>query len=280
MLKFLDGLPKDFEIYENTRITDFDLDEKTLITKDGYTVKADKIIIATRFPVILNNFYYLKMYQTKSYVITFRASPLDGIYNGTGDDALYMRSYGGHTVLGGFDHRTGRHKKNVNYYDKLKAAARKFFNTADGDFTGEWSAEDTVTFDGVPFAGCLSEKHSDVYILTGFNEWGVLNSMICSRVICNLIAGKPEKYKDVFSPRRPYLRKNIGSFLHHGIVAAGSLLRGLWQGKDACTHIGCGLRYNRAENVYECPCHGSRYDCDGRLLDGPTAKNTRSLRSD
>ena len=42
-----------------------------------------------------------------------------------------------------------------------------------------------------------------------------------------------------------------------------------------CTHLGCALKWNEIDNVYECPCHGSRYDRNGKLLNGPARKNLR-----
>jgi len=272
LLKFLIGLPKHFEIYENTRIVDFILDEGLLKTHNGFSIKADKIVIATRFPPILSEVYYFKMYQAKSYVIAFKHPPLDGTYTGSGDESLYMRSYGEYLLLGGFDHRAGRHKKNVNYYDRLKRKAKELFNVNESDIDYAWSAMDSVTYDKVPFAGSLSKKHPNTYVLTGFNEWGVLNAMICGRIVANAIAHKEDEFWQVFSTYRPYCSKNFGSFLPHALIAAGALVKGLFQGKKKCGHIGCGLRYNHVENVYECPCHGSRYDKEGNLLDGPATK--------
>ena len=273
LLKFLKGLPKDFDMYENTRIVNFIFKENKLRTENGKTIKADKIIVATRFPAILNNKYFLKMYQAKSYVITFKHQLLDGIYSGVEDSGFYMRSYGDYMLLGGFDHRAGRHKKKVNYYDKLKASAKELFGIEEGDIKDSWSAMDSVTYDAVPFAGSISKKKSDVFVITGFNEWGVLNSMICSRVVSNCIAPKDDKFKTIFIPRRHYCRKNFGSFLHHALIATWAWVCSLFRVRKACKHIGCGLRYNHIENVYECPCHGSRYDRSGKLLDGPATKN-------
>lgn len=274
-LRFLGGLPKNFDIYENTRITDFIFKKKILKTENGHKIKAGKIVIATRFPAVMDGAYYFKMYQTKSYVITFSHSPLGGIYNGTTDDSLYIRSYGDDVLIGGFDHRTGFHKNKIDYYQKLREAAEKYVGAREDDFGEYWSAEDAVTFDGIPFAGRVTKKkkHKDIFVLCGFNEWGMTNAMICSRVVANLATDKPEKYKKLFCPARPYLRKNLGKFLRHGGVAAASLLRGVFKGKKSCRHIHCGLKYNKLEDVWECPCHGSRYDKDGNILDGPAVKN-------
>jgi len=273
VLKFLSGLPFDFDIYENTRIVDFILDEGLLISQTGHKIKANKIIIATRFPPVLSEVYYFKMYQAKSYVIAFKnAEELDGLYTGSGDESLYMRSYGEYLILGGFDHRAGRHKMDVNYYEKLKHAAKKYFRIDENQIEYAWSGMDSVTYDKIPFVGSLSEKHTNTFVITGFNEWGILNAMICSRIAANAIIHKEDEYFKTFSSHRPYCRRNIGSFLPHALIATGALIKGLFQGKKRCGHIGCGLRFNSIENVYECPCHGSRYDIDGNLLDGPSTK--------
>ena len=273
ILKFLLELPKDFDIFENTRIVDFILDKGILKTETGNTITANKIVIATRFPAILSELYYFKMYQTKSYVIAFKAPTLDATYNGTADDSLYFRSYGDYVLLGGFDHRTGRHKCGVNYYDKLTACAKKYFNVDDDKIEYAWSSMDSTTYDAIPFAGSLSEKHSNAFVITGFNEWGVANAMMCSRIVANAIVGKKDEFYKVFSTYRPYCAKNIGSFIPHALIASGSLLKGLFNPKKRCSHIGCGLKYNKIEDVFECPCHGSTFTADGKLLDGPAVKD-------
>lgn len=274
-LKFLAGLPKKFDIYENTRITDIIIKEKTLKTQSGKKIKADKIVFATRFPVVIDGAFYFKMYQAKSYVTAFRHKPLGATYNGTIEDALYFRSYGDKVLLGGFDHRTGYHKNKVNYYEKLKKAAKELFGAEEKDFVSDWSAEDAVTFDTVPFAGRVSKKkkHRDVFVLGGFNEWGMASAMICAKTVAEEVAGSVAKYQKLFCPSRPYYFKNFGKFLRHGGVAAVHLTAGLFKGRHSCRHIHCSMKYNKLENVWECPCHGSRYDADGNLLDGPAAKS-------
>jgi len=274
LLKFLSSLPKNFDIFENTRIVDFIFDKNLMIDENGNKIRAKKIVIATRFPVIMNNVYYFKMYQAKSYVVTFKSPPLGAMFNGAEDGGLYMRSYKDYMLLGGYDHRTGKHKKCVDYYFKLKEKAKEMFGAKDSDFGDFWSAEDSVTYDDIPFAGSISKKHPNVFVITGFNEWVILNAMICGQVVSNLISEKHEKYAELFSPHRKYCRKNIGSLLPHGLIAAGSLLKSPFT-KHRCTHIGCALKFNNVENVYECPCHGSRFDVNGKLLDGPAVKDLK-----
>jgi len=272
IVKFLAKLPKDFDIYEGTRIVDFILDEGLLKTAKGFNIKAKKVVIATRFPVILSEFYFIKEYQEKSYVVAFKHPKLDATYCGTADNGLYMRSYGDYMLLGGLDHRTGMHDKDFDYFEKLASIAKKMFGVDPSNIEYKWSSMDAMTFDITPFAGALSKKHTDAYVITGFNEWGILNSMICSRVVANSIATVPDRFSQVFSVRRPYVGKNLGKMLPHACVAVGGLTVGLFQGKMRCSHIGCGLRYNKLENIYECPCHGSQYDTSGNLIGGPAVR--------
>ena len=76
------------------------------------------------------------------------------------------------------------------------------------------------------------------------------------------ISGRKNKYAKLFHPKRwspafPLL-KNIG-------VAGINLLKP----KKRCTHLGCALYYNKEEQVYECPCHGTKYDNEGNILFNP-----------
>ena len=36
-----------------------------------------------------------------------------------------------------------------------------------------------------------------------------------------------------------------------------------------CTHLGCVVPWNKAENKFMCPCHGSQYDATGKKVRGP-----------
>lgn len=42
-----------------------------------------------------------------------------------------------------------------------------------------------------------------------------------------------------------------------------------------CKHLGCKLNYNQIDHTWECPCHGTRYDEQGNILDGPAKTNIK-----
>ena len=58
------------------------------------------------------------------------------------------------------------------------------------------------------------------------------------------------------------------------LVDSWESIRGLWKGlwcekERKCPHLGCELEWNEEEQSWDCPCHGSRFDRDGGVLDNP-----------
>ncbi|MGB7275630.1 MAG: cytochrome b6-f complex iron-sulfur subunit [Geitlerinemataceae cyanobacterium] len=51
-----------------------------------------------------------------------------------------------------------------------------------------------------------------------------------------------------------------------------------WGIVDNCTHLGCTFPWNSNENQFQCPCHGSRYDADGRVVRGPAPLPLKLVR--
>ena len=52
--------------------------------------------------------------------------------------------------------------------------------------------------------------------------------------------------------------------------------RGLYAVSAVCTHLGCVIR--DTETGFACPCHGSRYDADGRVIGGPAPRGLSFVR--
>ncbi|MFW5779857.1 MAG: NAD(P)/FAD-dependent oxidoreductase, partial [Bacillota bacterium] len=150
-IKFLEGLPKNYEIIENTRVIKVDTKNKILYTPKAQ-IKADIIVIATGFPIIdVPGLYFAKMYKSSSYSIAFRGGKLDGVYQADIENGLTYRSYGEYIIMGGLDHRTGRMDKQMKF-ERLKEKAAKSFGD-NLEYTHNWSANDCMTADGIPYAG-------------------------------------------------------------------------------------------------------------------------------
>lgn len=302
-LKFLAQLAKNFEIFENTRILKIDMDKKVLYTKN-FKIKADKIVIATNYPIVkLKGAYFIKLYKSHSYCVSTEGfNDLDGTYQSDTENGFTFRSCENKLIIGGLDHRTGR-VDSITKKQKLDEIAKKYFNLKTKYF---WDANDVVTYDGLPIIGHFSKKHNAVYIITGFNKWGMTNSMASALLVTDLISGKANKFEKLFSPQR--FNFSLGAFLINIGVSLKNLLgkpalppltsyktlkvgegdivnykgskKAVYRDKDNnfhvcspyCKHLGCQLAFNKNTVTWDCPCHGSRYDIDGNIITAPTVE--------
>ena len=102
-----------------------------------------------------------------------------------------------------------------------------------------------------------------MYVTTGYNKWGMTSAMVSARILCDAVLGKESKFAPLFSPSRTTLRKQL---IANTAAAARRLLRPTTK---RCPHLGCGLIWNETEHSWDCPCHGSRFDSEGNVLDNP-----------
>ena len=130
-----------------------------------------------------------------------------------------------------------------------------------------WGNQDCMSLDGLPYVGAYSPHMPNVYVAAGFNAWGMTNSMVAADVIAHQIFGKVHPLTDVFRPDRSVLHKQL--LCNLGATAADFLMPTI----KRCPHMGCALKWNPHEHSWDCPCHGSRFDEEGELLDTPAQKN-------
>ena len=262
-LKFLYSLAQDLIIYENTPIREFV--ETTAIT-DTCQIHADKIIMATHFPIInKHGTYFLKLYQQRSYVLALEnAQNVGGMYIDAAKNGLSLRNYSGLLLLGGGGHRTGKQGGN---WAALKDFAS--IHHPNAGIARQWATQDCMSLDGVPYIGQYSKSTPKLYVATGFNKWGMTSAMAASVILRDLVQDKENAYAPVFSPSRHMLRKQLAV---NGWEAATNIFS---FSKKRCPHLGCALKWNRAEHSWDCPCHGSRFTEEGKLLDNPATGNLK-----
>lgn len=256
-LKFLNFIAKDLTIYENTAVKE--LKGLTAVCEVG-EIKAQKIIVATHFPIInKHGSYFLKMHQKRSYVSAFLgAKPLEGMYRDESEEGFSFRSAGKFLIIGGESKRTG---KKSGGWEQISSFAEKYYPTATEKYT--WAAQDCITLDGVPYIGNYSANTPDLYVATGFNKWGMTSSMAAAEMLTDMIRGKKNEFAEVFSPSRHILRKQL---VLNATSAVGGLL---YPTVKRCPHLGCALKWNKNERSWDCPCHGSRFSREGKLLNTP-----------
>ncbi len=262
-LKFLAALLPGLRIHEHTKV--LELAPGMAVTHQG-RVRAESIIIATHFPILnKHGCYFLKQYQHRSYVLALRGAPeLSGMYVDEAPDGISLRREGQLLLLGGGGHRTG---KAGGGWEALDAFAREYWPQA--ETVCRWATQDCMTLDGVPYIGAYSRGTRGLFVATGFNKWGMTSAMAAAEILTDLVQGRENPYAPVFNPSRSILRPQLAI---NALEAAAGLLTPTVR---RCPHMGCALKYNAAEHSWDCPCHGSRFDGEGRLLDGPATGDLR-----
>lgn len=207
-------------------------------------------------------------------------------------------------MLGGADHKTGEPADPRNPFEQLEDYARKLFRVKSVDF--RWSSQYYVPADGLPYIGHLPGKIGPVYVATGFGGNGITFGSLAAKILSDLIVRGSSPYEDLFRPGRVkpvagfknFVKENsqvIKHFIADRIVPAeleslAELAPGeamITNYKDrklavyrdpageiraldpVCPHAKCFVQWNKAENSWDCPCHGSRFSPDGRVLTGP-----------
>ncbi|MFI5686563.1 FAD-dependent oxidoreductase [Streptomyces sp. NPDC051636] len=191
-------------------------------------------------------------------------------------------------------------------FERLEAWAGEHFPGV--ELTHAWATQDNDPTDTVPLVGPLHPGARHTYVATGFGGWGLSGGMMAGLLLTSLITGRACPWRELYDPRRVKSTvREAPSFLKHQAQVArhfvGDRLRSspsvdeIGPGEGAvvqaghermavhrdegghlhalsarCTHMGCLVAFNAAERAWECPCHGSRFDVDGKVIQGPAIK--------
>lgn len=256
-LKFAAGIAAGLNIYEKTPVREWI--GNTAVTDRGQ-ITASKIIIATHFPMLnKHGGYFLKLHQQRSYVLAAEmAMDVGGMYLAAEEGGFSFRNQGALLLIGQGSHRTGKKSRGWEAAEEL---VRSRFPQA--RITTRWANQDCMTLDGLPYIGRYSRRAPDVYVATGFNKWGMTNAMAAAGILTDLVLGQENPYATLTSPQRSMLQPQL---LCNGAEAMVNLLTPT---RPRCPHLGCALKWNPRERSWDCPCHGSRFDADGKLLNNP-----------
>ena len=221
---------------------------------------------------------------------SIRAIPLDD-----GEDLL---------MVGGEGHKTGTGGDTEQRYERLERFAREHWDVESVAY--RWSSQDGSTLDGMPYVGRLTPRSDRVLMATGFAKWGISGGTAAAQALSDLTAGRDSAAAQLFDPWRRTVRASAVKFLEEnaqaGLRFAGDRLSkpgarpldslapgegdivghngekvAAYRDEDGaltavsarCTHLGCQVNWNSAERSWDCPCHGSRFAPDGRVLEGP-----------
>ena len=304
-LEFIKHLCDKLVIYENTKVLKVKGHE--IRTSNG-VLYGENIVFASHYPFPkIPGFYFVREHQERSYVMAVRGIPKwEGMYYSEEKNGLSFRWFKDILLIGGGGHRTGKTGDKCGY-SELKKQIDMIY--PEYEEVCHWSAQDCVTHDELPFIGQFSTWHPYWYVASGFKKWGMTTSMISAQIICDEICGRENPYKSLFTPQRCHFWSSANKLLKDIGISSSGLIKGhlhmpMFKTKNPkrgeaaivrhglkrygvyhdskgiiheisvkCPHMGCELQWNGEEHTWDCPCHGSRFDCDGKLIDGPSLKS-------
>lgn len=265
-MKFAKAIADKLRIFEKSKV--IDVEPNYVICEHG-KVRADYIVMATNYPIInFPGLYFMRQHRERAYVRAVKNVPkLDGMYYGI-DGGHSFRNSGDKILISGQSHRSG--KKSVENATELKRDVG--YDYPQGKVCYSWSTQDCMTHDGIPFIGRYSIHSPNLFVISGFNKWGMTSSMLASDIIADMIFNKPNDLENLFTPQRFHATSTKGLLEDIGQSVVG-LGAGVFTKKERkCTHLGCRLKENKEEGTWDCPCHGSRFAKDGKVINGPAIK--------
>ncbi len=214
-------------------------------------------------------------------------------------------------IVGGEDHKTGQKHDGAQRWGKLEQWTRNRFPMIE-EIEFRWSGQVMEPIDGLAFIGRNPSDADNVFIATGDSGQGMTHGTIAGMLLTDLITGRENAWAGLYDPSRKTAAA-IGDFIHENLNVAAQYADVLTPGevdsiediekdegavvrsglsktavyRDAagvvhtlsavCRHLGCIVTWNAAEKTWDCPCHGSRYDRFGVVINGPANSNLKEV---
>lgn len=286
------------QIYENTIATDIDFKNGRYYVKtENGEITTNKVIVCSHYPFfVIPGLMPIKLHQERSYVVVSESENKAFSAINIDKPTISVRYHNDNLILGGYSHHLSDKLDYKNEEDKLIRFHKNNFKTK---ILYSWQVHDNMTTDYMPFIGRLNKNYPNLLIATGFNKWGMTNGTIAGKILSDIVLNKNNKYEELFNPSRSInISKILNSIANNfkiGKTYVGTkLVKPKMKGafitnidgircgvyideenkkhivKNICPHLKCNLVFNRADNTWDCPCHGSRFDIDGNLIEGPS----------
>ncbi|TCI47485.1 MULTISPECIES: FAD-dependent oxidoreductase [unclassified Exiguobacterium] len=260
----------------------------------------------------IRGLYFSKFEVERSYIVACETNgPVpDGMYLSVDSPSRSFRTFNdgdrSYVLVGGEGHLSGHVTETRTRYDRLEQFANEAFRAKKSSF--RWSSQDLITLDHLPYVGQMFSREPDIFVATGFAKWGMTNGIASGLLLADLLTGHENRFTELLDPLRSKFKPaDVGQFLKTNMDTAAQFVKGTLEkpgslddlqldeggvvhvdGKKVgayrdldnnchlvstrCTHMGCGVNWNNAERSWDCPCHGSRFDTQGNVLEGPATK--------
>lgn len=307
-VKYLDQLAiickkSKIKIFEKTKIIKIIKNDGYICKTDkGLKIKCNKLILACHYPYFLKPYFMpLKVNIEKSYL---GAAIVDKVKNKSYITSAYpyksLRYYkdkekyliyltNSHIICDNLDEKR-------NFKQMLKE-----IDDLDINLSYYWSNDDLMTVDGMPYIGRLEKNNDNLFIGTGYNTWGNTNGTLAGYCLCKLVLNEECEYEKIFDPLRVNKLSYIGKIIVNsyynmkGYIENKLIKNKYWYNKNVsyevinnknvaiykdgdkeyivyskCPHLGCTLIFNEIDKTWDCPCHASRFNLEGKCIKGPS----------
>lgn len=300
-------------VVEHCRVTDIEtqVDRVSVVSERG-AVFADTVVLATGSPILDRGLFFAKLEPSRSFVAAYRLAdrpPPRGMYVSLSSPRRSLRTAedtdGAELlVVGGGSHVVGRADDTRAEIFALDVWVAEHFGRAER--VTWWGAQDYRSHSRLPFAGPMPRGGGRIYTATGYNKWGMTNSIAAAlTIVADMLGGHLEwaltmRAHALRAPTiRDALRMNAevagqavggwagaefaathrpenlaegeGVVVREGIspVAVARVDGTVCQVSAVCTHLGGIVKWNNAERSWDCPLHGSRFTASGARIEGP-----------
>ncbi|MBL7545405.1 MAG: FAD-dependent oxidoreductase [Bdellovibrionaceae bacterium] len=299
------------QIYTLTHVEEISSGREAFVkTRDGHTVRCTAIVVATHTPVNDWVTMHTKQYSYRTYAMSFKipkGKMEKGLYWDTAKPSHYIRLGNEDTlIVGGEDHKTGQELYPEKCFTKLEQWARLHFPFIE-EIKHKWSGQVLEPMDRLGYLG-RNPGDQNVFIITGDSGNGMTNGTIGAMLIVDLIMNRVNSWEKLYDPSRlslkgvpTYLKENLnvaaqyadwvttassrsleemptneGRVFRNGIQLIAAYKNDIGDVTTltaVCPHLGGVVSWNSVEKSWDCPCHGSRFDCHGRVIEGPAIQD-------
>jgi len=296
-------------VFENSRVLHVHEGHPCRVRTENGTVIADRVVVATHYPILDRGVYFARLEAIRAYCVAVRlrsGTPPADLAISVGSPAWSLSSSDDLLIVCGASHPAGERGITEERFHRLDSFARAHWDVA--QVTHRWSAQDPRPYDDLPMIGSYTPGSKRLFVATGYAKWGLSTATFGAMILADLLTDKANPWANRFSPHRATLsatpslvrmnakvaRDLVGDRLvpvdggttkdipagEARVVQDGLGRKGVYRDEGGglhgvsvrCTHLGCLVRFNQAERSWDCPCHGSRFDVDGNVLEGPATK--------
>lgn len=277
-------------IYENTSIKKIEKQNESYICyTDNNKIICKNVILASHYPYFIIPFLFpIRSNLEKSYICSGNKK-IDNIslisYN---KPFISIRNYKDSIIYLSNSHNNSSTVSDKDNFQELIKKAKKL----DFEPNHIWSNIDIITSDKLPYIGKIEDNF---YIATGYNTWGMTNGILGGYLLSEILLKNNNEYANLFDPKRKIKNSitniplnsyyNLKGFINGSITKNNFIEQKKLSGKkiciyksefgehkvyQKCPHLGCKLIFNEVEKTWDCPCHGSRFDLNGKCFNGPS----------